>query len=113
MQLAFLCHPVKNLKESLVFYREVLGFEEAWREGEHTVALKLPGTEVQLMIEDDDEGFSTGGIFIVDSVDEFYESNKEQLTFVKYPCDIPPGRYAIFQDSSENPMRIIDLSNER
>lgn len=41
MKLAFLYYPVKNMEESLTYYRDVLGYEEAWREGEHTVALKL------------------------------------------------------------------------
>ncbi|MFS0780597.1 VOC family protein [Bacillus sp. 1P06AnD] len=112
MKLAFLCHPVERLQESLSFYRDELGFEEAWREGDHTIALKLPGSEVQLMIEDDGEGVAAGGTFIVDSVDEFYRINKENFDFLKLPCDIPPGRYAIFQDASGNPIRILDMSNE-
>ncbi|RLL44900.1 hypothetical protein D8M04_08445 [Oceanobacillus piezotolerans] len=113
MKLAFLSHPVKDLKASLNYYREVFGFEEAWREGDHTAALKLPDSEIKLMIEDDDEGFSAGGVFVVVSVDQFYEENKEKINFVKTPCDIPPGRYAIFQDIDGNVMRIIDMSKER
>lgn len=113
MKLAFLYHPVKDLKAAVAYYRDVLGYEEAWREGEHTAALKLPGTDVQLMIEDEDEGLPAGGMFVVDSVDEFYENNKDKVDFVKDPCDIPPGRYAIFQDISGNPVRILDLSKEK
>lgn len=113
MKLAFLYYPVKDLKEAVTYYRDVLGYEEAWREGEHTVALRLPGTDVQLMIEDDDEGLSAGGMFVVDSVDAFYEDNKGTVDFVKDPCDIPPGRYAIFQDISGNPIRILDLTREK
>lgn len=101
------------MKEAVTYYRDVLGYEEAWREGEHTVALRLPGTDVQLMIEDDDEGLSAGGMFVVDSVDAFYEDNKGTVDFVKDPCDIPPGRYAIFQDISGNPIRILDLTREK
>lgn len=112
MKLAFLHHPVKNIKESLTFYRETLGFEEAWREGDHTVVLRLPGTEVQLMLEDDEFDFGAGGIFVVDSVNDFYEENEDKLNFVKMPCDIPPGRYAIYKDVSGNTIRIIDMSNE-
>ncbi|MGE7603523.1 VOC family protein [Peribacillus sp. NPDC097675] len=82
MKLAFLCHPVKYLKGSVRYYREVLGFEEAWQEGDHTVALKLPGSDVQLMLEDDGDGFPPGGVFIVDSVDRYYEENST-LEFVK------------------------------
>jgi hypothetical protein len=49
----------------------------------------------------------------VDSVDKYYEQHQEKLHFIKTPCDIPPGRYAIYQDDSENLFRIIDLSRER
>lgn len=113
MKLAFLYYPVKDLKEAVTYYRDVLGYEEAWREGEHTAALRLPGTDVQLMIEDDDEGLSAGGMFVVDSVDAFYEDNKGTVDFIKDPYDIPPGRYAIFQDISGNPIRILDLTREK
>lgn len=112
MKLVFLYHPVKNIKESVTFYRENLGFEETWREGNHTVALKLPNTDIQLMIEDDEDGLSAGGVFLVDSVDEFFEENKNKLHFVKEPIDIPPGRYAIYEDNSSIPIRIIDFSKE-
>jgi len=115
MKLVFLFHPVKNLKESMSFYRETLGFEETWREGEHTAALKLPGTEIQLMLEDEDEneGLPAGGIFLVDSVDQYYDENKEKLEFIKQPVDIPPGRYAIYKDNSGNLLRILDFSKEK
>ena len=112
MKLSFLCHPTKDLKSSLSFYREQLGLEEAWREGTHTVALKLEGiNEVQLMIEID-EDVPAGGVFIVDDVNKFYEEKQKTLDFIKEPCDIPPGRYAIFNDIDGNPLRIIDMTNE-
>ncbi len=55
MKLSFLYHPVIDLKESLIFYRDVLGFEEAWREGNHTVALSIPNTEQRIMLEADEQ----------------------------------------------------------
>ena len=112
MKLLFMDYPVENLKESLAFYRDVLGFEEAWREGDHTVALKMPGSDVQLMIENDEVGLTPGAVFLVDSVDEYYGKKRDILTFVKEPMDIPPGRYAIFQDNSGNLIRILDFSKE-
>lgn len=112
VKLIFLYHPVKDLNESLTFYQDTLGFEEAWREGEHTVALSLPGSDVKLLIEDDEQDLSAGGVFLVDSVDTFFKENKDQLQFVKEPIDIPPGRYAIYQDNSGNYIRIIDFTNE-
>ncbi|MDP5275386.1 VOC family protein [Chengkuizengella axinellae] len=113
MKLAFLVQPVENIKESLKFYRDQLGFEEAWREGNHTIALQMPGTDVQLMIEDDEIGLPPGGLFVVDNVDKFFAENKDTLTFVKEPMDIPPGRYAIFNDVSNNVIRILDLTNDK
>lgn len=112
MKLVFLCHPVDNIKESLAYYRDTLGFEEAWREGEHTVALQIPDSEVRLLIEDDEKELGAGGIFLVESVDSFFNEKNDALEFVKEPIDIPPGRYAIYKDTSGNPIRIIDFSNE-
>ncbi len=111
MKLVFLHHYVKDLKQALAYYRETHGFEEAWREGEHTAAMKIPGnSEVQLMLEDQDEGVPSGGVFLVDSVDSFYEEKREVLKFVLDPMDIPPGRYAIYLDESGNPIRILDMT---
>lgn len=112
MKLLFMDYPVENLKESLAFYRDVLGFEEAWREGDHTVALKMPGSDIQLMIETDEVGSTPGAVFLVDSVDQYFEDNKDIINFIKEPIDIPPGRYAIFQDNSGNLIRILDFSKE-
>lgn len=112
MKLSFLYHPVIDLKESLIFYRDVLGFEEAWREGNHTVALSIPNTEQRIMLEADEQDLGAGGVFLVDSVDEFYKEHQSKVEFVKKPIDIPPGRYAIYLDDSGNPIRIIDFSKE-
>jgi len=113
LKLVFLYQPVSNIKEALTYYRDVLGFEEAWREGEETIGMHLPNSDVRLMIEDENEGLPGGGIFLVDSVDEFYEEKKEKVHFIREPFDIPPGRYAIFTDNSGNPIRIIDFSKEQ
>ncbi|MEH7111417.1 VOC family protein [Neobacillus niacini] len=112
MKLVFLYHPVDNIKESLTYYRDTLGFEEAWREGEHTVALHIPNSEVRLLIEDDEKELGAGGVFLVESVDQFFNEKKEVLEFVKEPIDIPPGRYAIYKDNSGIAIRIIDFSKE-
>ncbi len=112
MKLEFLYHPVKNIEEALMFYQEQLGFEEAWREGDHTIALRLPNSDVQLMIEDDEKELTAGGVFSVESVDAFFQKHRDQLHFVKEPVDIPPGRYAIYTDNSGNLIRIIDFSKE-
>lgn len=111
MKLVFHSQPVKDMKKAVIFYRDILGMEEAWREGDHTVSFKT-NTETQILLEDDEfeREFGPGSVFLVDSVDEFFKENQNSLRFVKEPCDIPPGRYAIFTDDSGNPIRIIDIS---
>jgi hypothetical protein len=42
MKLEFLNVPTRDLQASLALYRDELGWEEAWREGDSTVSLKLP-----------------------------------------------------------------------
>ncbi len=111
MKLVFLYHPVDNLMDSLSYYRDTLGFEEAWREEEQAIAFQLPGSDVKLLIENDEHDLGAGGVFLVKSVDEFFGEKKESLSFVREPVDIPPGRYAIYKDGSGNVIRVIDFSN--
>jgi catechol 2,3-dioxygenase-like lactoylglutathione lyase family enzyme len=114
MKLVFISYPVNKMDEALAFYRDALGMEEAWREGARTVALRT-NSDVQILLEEDEEEhtYGPGGVFVVDNVDLFFEENKDKLTFVKEPCDIPPGRYAIFMDATGNPIRIIDLTKQK
>ncbi|MDM5316197.1 VOC family protein [Fictibacillus sp. b24] len=111
MKLVFHSQPVKDMKKAVIFYRDVLGMEEAWREGDHTVAFKT-NADTQILLEDDngEHVYGPGSVFLVDSVDKYFNENNQTLSFVKEPCDIPPGRYAIFSDDSGNPIRIIDMS---
>jgi catechol 2,3-dioxygenase-like lactoylglutathione lyase family enzyme len=111
MKLAFLFHPVKDLQESQKYY-EGLGMTEVWREGNQVRGLSIPDSDVQLMIEEDELELGPGGVFVVESVDHFYEKNEKTLDFVKSPCTIPPGRYAIYKDGTGNPIRIIDFTNK-
>jgi catechol 2,3-dioxygenase-like lactoylglutathione lyase family enzyme len=50
MKLRCICAPVPELATALPFYRDTLGFTEAWREGSDTVAFELPGGDVQVMV---------------------------------------------------------------
>jgi catechol 2,3-dioxygenase-like lactoylglutathione lyase family enzyme len=111
MKLAFLFHPVKDLHESQQYY-EGLGMTEAWREGNQVLGMSMKDCEVQLMIEEDEHDLGPGGVFLVDSVDDFYHEHEGKLNFVKLPCTIPPGRYAIYRDATGNPIRIIDSTNK-
>ena len=54
MKLEFLFVPTSDLSASLALYRDGLGFTEMWREGDATVALALPGSDTQLMLDSHD-----------------------------------------------------------
>jgi len=83
MKLVFLCNPVEKSKRIAYFLSRETWFwgSLAWRR---------------------EQELSTGGIFLVDSVDEIYRDNKDTLEFIKGPVDVPPGRYAIYKDNSGN-----------
>src|SRR5215211_3679887 len=91
MKLEFLFTPTSDLKGSLALYRDGLGFTEAWREGDATVALALPGTDVQLMLDSHDPDAPAGPLFVVDSVEAFHAGRAESLTVVEEPSEIPGG----------------------
>lgn len=110
MNLVFNYLPVNDINEALALYRDALGFEVAWREGDATAGLMLPGTEVQLMLDQDAQpGDKPGPFFQVDDVDQFYAANKDKLSFNFSPTDIPPGRYVSFDDPSGNRIHVLDL----
>lgn len=113
LKLRFIYQPVEDFKASLAFYRDTLGWEEAWREGEGTAAFRIPGNEVQLLLDKDPrEQQVSGPMFLVDSVDEFYQQNAGKVHFLIEPHDIPPGRYCAFEDVSGNVIRVIDETKE-
>ncbi len=104
LKLVLLYHPSNGFLIVLL--------REEWREGEQAIALQLPGTDVKLLIENDEHDLGAGGVFLVESVDEFFQEKKDILTFVREPVDIPPGRYAIYKDGSGNVIRIINFTNK-
>ena len=81
MKLEFLYAPTRDLQAALALYRDELGWEEAWREGETTVSLKLPGTDVQLMLDATvpDGGGAFGPIFVLDDVKQFFAERPAAL----------------------------------
>jgi catechol 2,3-dioxygenase-like lactoylglutathione lyase family enzyme len=107
MKLVFLYHPVKDLKAALGFYRDVLGWDEAWREGDETVAMSIPDSDVQVMLDvSDSSSAEASGFFQVPDVDAFYERNRDHVDFVELPRDLPPIRCASFTDPSGHLFRI-------
>ena len=111
MRLDFIYLPVSDLPSALALYRDQLGFDELWREGEGTVALAVPGSETALMVDADAApGSGPGPIFGVDSVDGWLAGREEGLDVVFPPSDIPGGRLMGFRDAAGNHVYVLDQS---
>jgi hypothetical protein len=50
MKLTFLYQPVDDLAVAAAFHRDLLGLDEAWREGDDTIAFWLPDRSAQIML---------------------------------------------------------------
>jgi hypothetical protein len=112
MKLEFLYTPVKDLNAALALYRDALGWEEAWREGDSTVSLKLPGTEVQLMLDQTESGEGRGPMFVVESVERFHAERPGSLGTREDRREIPGGFMATYEDASGNPIYVMDQALE-
>ncbi|MGH3878302.1 MAG: VOC family protein [Actinophytocola sp.] len=112
MKLTFLYQPVDDLAAAVGFYRDVMGLDEAWREGDTTAAFKLPGTEVELMLDTppgDGPEWKGGGMYAVESVDKFL-ADHSSVKLVGEIIDLPGGRSAAFLDPAGNTVHIFDQS---
>ena len=112
MKLEFLYAPTRDLAAALALYRDELGWEEAWREGDTTVSLKLPGTDVQLMLDATvpDGGGTFGPIFVLDDAKQFFANRPAALRADGEPDEIPGGFLATFQDPTGNTLYVMDQS---
>jgi catechol 2,3-dioxygenase-like lactoylglutathione lyase family enzyme len=112
MKLEFLLAPTSDLNASLALYRDGLGFTEVWREGDATVALSLPGTDVQLMLDANDPDAPSGPLFVVDSVEAFHAARPEALNVIQEPAEIPGGFLATYQDPGGTTIYMMDQSTD-
>ena len=114
MRLSFLYHPVSDLKGAVAFYRDVLGWDEAWRMGDDTAAMQIPGSEVLLMLAvDPDQEAGPSGFFEVEDVDSFWRSLPETVTRITEPVDLDPIRYAAIADPGGNLIRLVtDMTSD-
>ena len=113
MKLEFLFTPTSDLKASLALYRDSLGFTEVWREGDATVALALPGSDTQLMLDANDPEAPVGPLFVVDSVEAFHTTRPETLAVVAEPSEIPGGFLATYQDPGGATIYVMDQSTDQ
>jgi len=112
MKLEFLFAPTADLEASLALYRDGLGCQEVWREGDATVALTLPGTDVQLMLDANDASAPVGPLFIVESVVSFHAGRPEGLSVLEEPSEIPGGFLATYQDPGGMTIYVMDQSTD-
>ena len=111
MRLEFIYLPTQDLPSALALYRDAMGFDELWREGELTVALAVPGSETALMIDAAAEpGSGPGPMFGVEHVDEWFAGKEETLDVLMPPSDIPGGRLMAFRDPAGNHVYVLDQS---
>lgn len=108
MRLAFTYNPVPDVGQALSFYRDTLGWTEAWRQGDSTIAFTIPGTDVQFMVGPRVAGEQPGPAFLVDSVQAFRAEHGDRLTFTAEPRAIPGGHWASFLDPGGHPVYLLD-----
>ena len=112
MKLEFLFAPTADLQASLALYRDGFGCEEVWREGESTIALTLPGTDVKIMLDSDDPTAPLGPLFVVDDVKVFHDSRPDALSVVDGPSEIPGGFMATYKDPGGATIYVMDQSTD-
>jgi catechol 2,3-dioxygenase-like lactoylglutathione lyase family enzyme len=112
MKLEFLLVPTSDLNASLALYRDGLGFTEMWREGDATVALAVPGSDVQLMLDANDPEAPVGPLFVVDSVEAFHAARPESLTVLDEVTEIPGGFMATYREPGGATLHVMDQSTD-
>src|SRR5690349_16026549 len=100
MKLEFMYLPTQDLTASLALYRDTLGFDELWREGDSTVGLAVPGTDIALMIDAEaGPGWGPGPVFVVDDVAAFHARNDGGYALSVEPFEIPGGIMSALRDA--------------
>jgi catechol 2,3-dioxygenase-like lactoylglutathione lyase family enzyme len=112
MKLEFLFAPTSDLEASYALYRDHFGAEEIWREGETTIALSMPGTDVQLMLDSNDGDAPVGPLFVVESVAEFHQNLAANLEVVDGPSEIPGGSMATYRDPNGMTIYVMDQATD-
>jgi predicted enzyme related to lactoylglutathione lyase len=82
------------------------------REGDATVALTLPNSDVQVMLDANDPDAPVGPLFVVDSVKAFHAVRPETLAVAEEPSEIPGGFLATYQDPGGATIYVMDQSTD-
>lgn len=105
MKLTFVYAPVPELAPALAYYRDTLGLDEAWREGDDTVAFVLPDSDVQIMVSVDTD--PAGPMYLVDDAAAWVAAHPE-LTPESEVIDIPDGAVVRYADPAGNAFYVFD-----
>jgi catechol 2,3-dioxygenase-like lactoylglutathione lyase family enzyme len=110
MKLEFCYLPTNDLAASLRLYRDTLGFDELWREGDDTVGLAIPGTDAALMVDAAAvPDWGPGPMFGVERVTDF-RAEHDELDVVTEPMEIPGGMLMALRDPGGNMLYVLDQS---
>ena len=113
MKLEFMYLPTPALDAALTLYRDTLGFDELWREGDETVGLAVPGTDVALMIDaGSDPSWGPGPVFVTDDVQAFHAKHDGAYVLAIEPFEIPGGQMSGFKDPGGNFVYVMDQSTD-
>jgi len=113
MRLEFIYMPTPDLDAALALYRDTLGFDELWREGDTTVGLAAPGGNVALMVDAAAEpGMGPGPMFVTDDVTAFHARHDGAYELTLPPFEIPGGFMSGFRDPGGNCVYVLDQSTE-
>ena len=105
MKLTFLYTPAPDLAAGVAFYRNSLGLEEAWRDGDVTVAFWTPDRGVQIMVSTTDQ--PAGPMYLVDDLAQWTAAHGEMPVVVPR-ADIPNGAVTGFADPLGNVFYVFD-----
>ncbi len=105
MKLTFIYQPNDDLRAAVDFHRDVLGWDEAWREGDDTVAFWMPGRTAQVMLSTTEQ--PAGPMYLVDDLDGWMRDRP--LVPVSIPkFAIPGGAVAGFTAPGGNTFYVFD-----
>ena len=105
MQLQFLYVPVADLDSAVAFYRDELGWIEAWRESDDTVAFALPDSSVQVMVST--APGSAGPMYEVDDLEAFLAAHPS-VPRLGDVSEIPDGRVIELTGPDGNTFHVFD-----
>jgi catechol 2,3-dioxygenase-like lactoylglutathione lyase family enzyme len=105
VKLTFLYQPVVDLGAAVAFYRDQLGFDEAWREADDTVAFWLPDRSSQVMLSTTVQ--PAGPMYLVEDVDEWIRAHPQVVTTVE-KFEIPGGSVAGFGAPGDHTFYVFD-----